>query len=99
VCSDGSVATYKILKTEVRVLHARIGRHRNGREHQSDKTGEAMAAQVIVNLFQRWYFASRFQGRSSDSGRRTFTAKLAKNVSRVGHSLRGVQIMARHPSP
>ena len=57
-----------------------------------------MQPQVIVNLFKGWFKAVSFDGCSSHSGRRTFITKLARNVGRVGGSMRDVQALARHSS-
>jgi integrase/recombinase XerD len=54
--------------------------------------------QVIVNLFRRWYRDLGFEGCSSHSGRRTFITNAARNIGRVGGSLRDVQALARHAS-
>jgi integrase/recombinase XerD len=58
----------------------------------------ATSAQVVVNLFRRWYRDLGFEGCSSHSGRRTFITNAARNIGRVGGSLRDVQALARHAS-
>jgi integrase/recombinase XerD len=57
-----------------------------------------MSAQVIVNLFAKWYSTMGFEGCSSHSGRRTFITNAAKKISSVGGSIRDVQSLARHSS-
>lgn len=54
------------------------------------------SAQVIVNLFARWYENLGFSGCSSHSGRRTFITNAARKISTVDGSLRDVQILAGH---
>lgn len=54
------------------------------------------SAQVIVNLFARWYEILGFNGCSSHSGRRTFITNAARKISTVDGSLRDVQILAGH---
>lgn len=56
------------------------------------------SAQVIVNLFGSWYRKLGFDGCSSHSGRRTFITNAARNIGRVGGSMRDVQALARHSS-
>lgn len=54
------------------------------------------SAQVVVNLFARWYSALGFSGCSSHSGRRTFVTNAARKISTVGGSLRDIQVLAGH---
>jgi integrase/recombinase XerD len=63
-------------------------------------TISGVSAQVIVNLFQKWFGPEGmdFQGASSHSGRRTFITNAAKKISTVGGSLRDVQQLAGHSS-
>jgi integrase len=60
--------------------------------------GSPVSAQVIVNLFQRWFTDLGMHGASSHSGRRTFITNAAKKISTVGGSLRDVQQLAGHSS-
>ena len=55
-------------------------------------------ANSVVCLFKDWYARLGFKGASSHSGRRTAITNLARNVSRVGGSLRAVQVLAGHAS-
>ncbi len=59
---------------------------------------KAVSAQVIVNMFQKWYRELGLIGCSSHSGRRTFITNAAKKITTVGGSLRDVQFLAGHSS-
>lgn len=59
---------------------------------------DSAPAQVIVNMFQRWYRDLGFVGASSHSGQRTFITNAAKKVVLAGGSLRDVQELAGHSS-
>ncbi|TCL01196.1 integrase/recombinase XerD [Shimia isoporae] len=59
---------------------------------------DSSPAQVIVNMFHRWYRDLGFVGASSHSGRRTFISNAAKKVVQAGGSLRDVQELAGHSS-
>jgi integrase/recombinase XerD len=58
----------------------------------------ATSAQAVINMFSGWYASLGFEGCSSHSGRRTFITNAARNIGRVGGSLRDVQALARHGS-
>ena len=60
--------------------------------------GKETTAQVIVNMFQSWYYKLGYEGCSSHSGRRTFITNAARKISTVGGSIRDVQALARHSS-
>lgn len=64
----------------------------------STERGLQTSAQVIVNMFHRWYRHLGFYGCSSHSGRRTFITNAARKISTVGGSLRDVQQLAGHSS-
>lgn len=57
-----------------------------------------MSAQSIVNKFFHWYAEMGFVGCSSHSGRRTFITNGAKEIAKVGGSLRDIQELAGHSS-
>ena len=69
-------------------------------ETERGSTRSGVSAQVIVNLFQKWFGPEGldYQGASSHSGRRTFITNAAKKISTVGGSLRDVQQLAGHSS-
>lgn len=62
---------------------------------QSERAA-SMSAKVIANWFARLYTDMGYEGCSSHSGRRTFITNAAKNITRVGGSLRDVQLLAGH---
>ena len=53
---------------------------------------------TIKDWFRRLYQTLGMEGCSSHSGRRTFITRAAREVSRVGGSLRDVQQLAGHAS-
>lgn len=59
---------------------------------------QSTSPQAVVNLIQNWYKRLGFEGASSHSGRRTAITHWARNISRVGGSLRDVQLLAGHSS-
>lgn len=84
----------KQLKAALIVLYDTSNSGNVIRTGRSDHT----SAQVIVNLYQRWYRDLGLIGCSSHSGRRTFITNAAKKISTVGGSLRDVQHLAGHAS-
>ena len=68
--------------------------HRIIQTERASKT----TAQVIVNLFQKWFGDMGFEGCSSHSGRRTFITNAAKKITSVGGSLRDIQYLSGHSS-
>ena len=60
--------------------------------------GGAMRANSIVNWFVSLFAELGIDGCSSHSGRRSFITTAARNVHRVGCSLRDVQLLAGHRS-
>lgn len=57
--------------------------------------GANMSSVTIRNWFYRLYKSLGFEGCSSHSGRRTFTTKAARSITRAGGSLRDVQELVR----
>lgn len=60
--------------------------------------GDKLAANSIVMFFKNTYSLLNYDGCSSHTGRRTFITKAAREISRVGGSLRDVQELAGHSS-
>ena len=60
--------------------------------------GHAMKPNSIVNWFVALFAELELEGCSSHSGRRTFITNAARQVHRVGGSLRDVQMLAGHRS-
>lgn len=60
--------------------------------------GTPMRPSSIVNWFQSLYAELGFAGCSSHSGRRSFVTLAARNIHRVGGSLKDVQQLAGHRS-
>lgn len=84
----------KQLKASLIYLHRQDRGESVIRTERSDHT----SAQIIVNLFRRWYHDLGLVGCSSHSGRRTFITNAARKISTVGGSLRDVQHLAGHSS-
>lgn len=68
--------------------------HRIIQTERASKT----SAQVIVNIFQKWFSDMGYEGCSSHSGRRTFITNAAKKITSVGGSLRDIQYLSGHSS-
>lgn len=60
--------------------------------------GGSLRANSIVNWFVTMFAELGVEGCSSHSGRRTFITTAARNVHRVGCSLRDLQLLAGHRS-
>lgn len=58
--------------------------------------GSQTTAQVVVNMFFRWYRDLGYIGCSSHSGRRTFITNASRKIGTVGGSIRDVQLLAGH---
>ena len=68
--------------------------HRIIQTERASKT----SAQMIVNIFQKWFADRGYDGCSSHSGRRTFITNAARKITSVGGSLKDVQDLAGHSS-
>ena len=64
----------------------------------SSAKGGSMRANSLVNWFVALFAELGFDGCSSHSGRRTFITGAARQVHRIGGSLRDVQMLAGHRS-
>ena len=62
----------------------------------STERSERFSANGIAVWFKRLYQSLDFQGASSHSGRRGFIHNCARNISRVGGSIRDVMALAGH---
>jgi integrase/recombinase XerD len=65
---------------------------------RSSRGDGAIRPNSVVNWFVTMFHALAINGCSSHSGRRTFITVAARNVHRVGGSLRDVQLLAGHRS-
>lgn len=61
-----------------------------------DRFGKGLTANATTQMLIRLYKRAGLQGCSSHSGRRTFITGAAREASRVGCSLRDVQLLAGH---
>ncbi len=89
------IPMYTGLRSALEILHRELKPSPGDfvvRTERSKRT----SAQVIVNLFARWYEVLGYSGCSSHSGRRTFITNAARKISTVDGSLRDVQILAGH---
>ena len=92
--SGGIVYMSKRLRDALVVLHGCSNRN----TVIASRSGTPMSAQVVTNWFFTLYQKLGFEGCSSHSGRRTAITRWARNISRVGGSMRDVQTLARHSS-
>ena len=88
-----------------KVLRKAMEKHKNNSKntephHRIIQTERASktSAQVIVNIFQKWFSDRGFDDCSSHSGRRTFITNAARKITSVGGSLRDVQYLSGHSS-
>jgi len=88
----------KALRTAV-VIHKDASKHTEPHQRiiQTERASKT-TAQVIVNLFQKWFSDCGYEGCSSHSGRRTFITNTAKKITSVGGSLRDIQYLSGHSS-
>jgi len=88
-----------------KALHAAVVIHKNASKNtephhhiiQTERASKT-TAQVIVNLFQKWFSDMGYEGCSSHSGRRTFITNAAKKITSVGGSLRDIMYLSGHSS-
>ena len=88
-----------------KVLRKAMEKHKNNSKntephHRIIQTERASktSAQVIVNIFQKWFADRGFDDCSSHSGRRTFITNAARKITSVGGSLRDIQYLSGHSS-
>jgi integrase len=62
----------------------------------TSERGERLSANSVAHWFKRLYGSLGFDGCSSHSGRRSAITKWAKNISKVGGSLKDVMEIAGH---
>ena len=88
-----------------KVLRKAMEKHKNNSKNtephhhiiQTERASKT-SAQMIVNIFQKWFADRGFDGCSSHSGRRTFITNAARKITSVGGSLKDVQDLAGHSS-
>lgn len=85
------------LRAALQALHKHAGKPRAGPVLLSQR-GHALQPRSIVNWFRALYAELGLRGCSSHSGRRTFITRSARQLARVGASLRDVQELAGHRS-
>lgn len=95
--SARSIPLHPELASALRRLHAEQGKPRDGPIIRSQR-GSAMTARSVVNWFAAVYAELGLLGCSSHSGRRTFITKSARQLARIGASLRDIQELAGHRS-
>lgn len=87
------------LHPELREALIRLREATDGADHViHSERGDGLTPSSIVNWFSAAYRHLGLAGCSSHSGRRTFITRAARQVHRVGGSLRDVQILAGHRS-
>jgi integrase/recombinase XerD len=96
--SGGVIPMARDLQKSLETLLIRSTPVSSGQPVISTQRQQKTSPQVIVNMFRHWYAHLGFEGCSSHSGRRTFITRAARNIGRVGGSLRDVQQLARHQS-
>jgi integrase len=97
--SGGHIPIHPALKNALETLRAQSICSNDDFIIQSQRgRKEGLKAHSVVIIFKRWYRALGFDGCSSHSGRRTMITNAAKSVSKVGGSIRDVQMLARHSS-
>jgi integrase/recombinase XerD len=93
--SGRRVPLHPDLRRRLRQLHRESGGE--GPVIRSSRGG-TMRANSIVNWFVALFAELGFDGCSSHSGRRTFITGAARQLHRIGGSLRDVQMLAGHRS-
>ncbi len=87
------------LHSELRETLVRLRKATDGNENViHSERGEGLTPSSVVNWFSVVYQRLGLAGCSSHSGRRTFITRAARQVHKVGGSLRDVQILAGHRS-
>lgn len=96
--TGGAIPMARELREALSAYHADIDRPPPSAHVIGTERSNRTSAQAIINMMGGWYRNLGFDGCSSHSGRRTFITNAARNISRVGGSLRDVQALARHAS-
>ena len=93
--SGRSIPMNKVLQSALTDWLSTSQRNRTKYVINSERS-EKFSANGIAVWFKRLYRSLDFQGASSHSGRRGFITQCARNVSRVGGSIRDVMALAGH---